>query len=186
MEDRELVCRFLQRDETALEAAEERYGGSCRALARNLLGSSEDAEECWSDALFRAWNAIPPEEPRSLKAYLLKLTRRQAIARLRARTAEKRGGGASELLLEELEECLPGIGDAESETLARTLGEKVNAFLRELPRRERTIFIRRCFFGETPGELAARFGMRENTVNVSLRRTRLKLRAMLEKEGYTE
>ena len=186
MEDRELVRRFRQRDETALGETDAKYGPVCRSLAENLLGSGEDGEECWNDALLRAWNAIPPEEPRSLRAYLLKLTRRLAIDRLRARTAEKRGGGAASLLLEELEECLPGPGSAENEVLARELGEKVNGFLRTLPRRERELFIRRCFYGESAALLAERFGMRENSVNVLLRRTRLKLREMLKKEGYTE
>ena len=38
--------------------------------------------------------------------------------------------------------------------------------------------------GERAGEIAARLGMRENSVAVSLRRTRQKLRAALEKEEW--
>ena len=184
MEDRAIIGLLLKRDEAGLRAAGEKYAPCCRSLAENLLGGSEDAEECWNDSLLRLWNAVPPEEPRSLRAYLLKLTRAAAVDRLRARTAEKRGGGTAHLLLDELHDCIPGGGDAESETEARLLGEAVGRFLRAQSRRDRTLFVRRYFYGEGTGELAERFGMGENAVSAALRRCRLRLRAYLEKEGF--
>ena len=184
MEDRAIIALLLERDEAGLRAAEEKYGPCCRSLAKNLLGGSEDAEECWSDALLRLWNAVPPEEPRSLRAYLLKLTRAAAIDRLRSERAQKRGGGAVPLLLDELHDCLPGGGDAESETLKRELGEAVGRWLRTPSRRDRALFVRRYFYGEGTGELAKRFGMGGNAVSAALRRCRLRLRAYLEKEGF--
>jgi len=187
MNDQSIILQLEQRDETALTALSERCGPECRALAQNLLGSREDAEECWSDALLRAWNAIPPERPAHLRAYLAKLTRRLAIDRLRASGADKRGGGELPLVLEELAECLPGdAGDAEDAALTRALGEAVSRFLWTLPARERAIFVRRCFSAEPNRDIALDLGMRENAVAVSLRRTRGKLRAWLEKEGYIE
>ena len=108
MNDEALLSLFFQRDERALTATGEVYGTACRAIAGNLLGSAEDAEECWSDALYKAWNAIPPECPLHFRAYLAKLTRAAAIDRLRERSAAKRGGGAYTLILDELAECLPG------------------------------------------------------------------------------
>jgi RNA polymerase sigma-70 factor (ECF subfamily) len=67
---------------------------------------------------------------------------------------------------------------------AKELQGAVNAFLRRLPRRDCDIFVRRCFYLETPDEIAVRYGLRTNTVNVSLHRTRKKLREYLHKEGY--
>lgn len=186
MEEKEIVALLWQRDENGLREAETRFGRQCRALAENLLGSAADAEECWNDALLRAWNAIPPERPQHLRAYLLKLTRRLAIDRLRTNTAEKRGGGEFPLVLEELAECIPGGPGAEDAALTRALGEAVNRFLLTLPERERMIFVRRCFLVESNRHIARTLGMRENAVAVSLRRTRQKLRAYLEKEGFCE
>ena len=184
LEDREIVDLLWQREEAGLRAAGEKYGDACVGLARRLLGSVEDGEECWSDALLRLWNAVPPERPDHLRAYLEKLTRRLAIDRLRAASAGKRGGGEYPLLLEELGDCVPGSPGAEGEVLGRELGAAVGRFLKTQPRRDRILFLRRYFHGEAVGDLAKRFGMKENSVSAALRRIRLRLRRFLEKEGY--
>ena len=184
MEDDAIVALLWDRDERGLSRAGEKYGPLCRGLARRLLGSPEDGEECWSDALLRLWNSVPPERPRSLRAYLLKITRGLALDRLRAETAAKRGGGEGRLLLEELEEVLPGGPAPEGEAMAKALGEAVSRFLEGQSKRDRALFLRRYFHGEAVGDLARDFGMRENSVSVTLRRTRLRLREYLEKEGY--
>ena len=80
MRDDEILRLFEARSEGAIPAAEARYGACCRAVARGVLGSEEDAEECVNDALFAAWRAIPPEKPRSLPAYLARLTRNRPAA----------------------------------------------------------------------------------------------------------
>ena len=59
-----------------------------------------------------------------------------------------------------------------------------NTFLGRLPRRDCDIFVRRCFYLETANEIASRYGLRPNTITVSLHRTRKKLREYLIKEGY--
>ena len=173
MNDDALLALYFQRDERALSGTDEAHGKACRAMANNLLGSAEDAEECWNDALYRAWNAIPPERPQHFRAYLAKLTR----------AAARRGGGAYPLILDELAECLPGGESPEDTVETKAVAQAVSRFLRTLPQREREIFVRRCFYGEAAREIAARLGMRENSVSVSLLRTRQKLRAALKKEG---
>ena len=185
MEDTRIIELLWRRDEAGLQAARESCGALCTGLADNLLGNREDAEECFSDALLRLWNSVPPERPRHLRAYLAKLTRHAAIDRLRALTAEKRGGGEAAALLDELAECVSGREDAESETMSRALGEAISRFLQTLPARQRTLFVRRYFRGEPVQELARHFGMRANSVTVSLKRTREQLRTYLEQEGFT-
>ena len=173
MNDAEIVARFWSRDADAVAAAEAVHGAFCRTLARNILGSDEDAEECVNDALFSAWNAIPPEKPRSLRAYLGKLTRNHALNRLERSRAGKRGGGAADAVLDELAEVLGGV-------LIRT----INAFLGSLDPGRRLLFVRRYWYGESVGSLAARLGMGENAVSAALRRIRLKLKNYLKREGY--
>ena len=83
MEDREIVTLFWQRDERALQAAADKYGGCCRAVARNILADEQDAEECLNDTWLNAWNSIPPHRPETLAGYLAKLTRYAALKRWR-------------------------------------------------------------------------------------------------------
>lgn len=93
MTDNEIIGLYWERSENALSESRRRYGRLCGRIAENILGSREDAEECFNDALFAAWNAIPPERPDSLSAYLAGITRNQALTRLKARRRQKRGGG---------------------------------------------------------------------------------------------
>lgn len=115
MDDQEIIARFFARDEEGLTAARARYEPYCAAVARNLLTDPRDQEECLSDTWLRAWNAIPPQRPRSLGAFLAKITRNLAINRLRDGNAQRRGGGQVPLALEELGECVSPEGSPEGE-----------------------------------------------------------------------
>ena len=183
MTDEQIVTLFWNKDERALRESEAAYGGYCRALAERFV-SAEDAQECWSDAMLRAWDAIPPERPAHLRAFLARLTRNLALDRFRADSAAKRGGGEGDAVLSELAEVLGGHETAETAVAAQELGEAVNRFVRSLPRREGDVFIRRCFFADTTAEIAKRYGMSEGSVKAMLSRTRKKLRTYLESEDY--
>ena len=183
MTDEQIVNLYWQKDEAALRESEAAYGAYCRVLAERFV-SAEDALECVNDAYLHAWNAIPPERPAHLRAFLARLTRNAALDRYRAYSAEKRGGGEPEAVLDELAEVIGVSETAESAVTAKELGEAVNRFVRGLPRREGDVFIRRCFFADSTAEIAARYGMTESSVKVTLFRARTKLRVYLEKEGY--
>lgn len=64
-----------------ISAVEEKYGRLCRSVARGILKDERDVKECVNDTCMRAWNAIPPEKPRSLEAYLVRITRNLALDR---------------------------------------------------------------------------------------------------------
>ena len=59
MEDRTLVELYWARDPRALSETAAKYGTYCREIARNILGSVEDAAECVNDTYLHAWNSIP-------------------------------------------------------------------------------------------------------------------------------
>ena len=182
MDDKRMIELFFARDERALRESEAAYGKYCRAIAKNILDSDEDADEVFNDTLLRAWNTIPPEEPKSLKVYLGTVTRNLSLDRYRKMTAEKRGGCEVSLCLEEAEEFLADTSDEfEKGELSRLL----NDFLRLLPERECDIFVRRYFYCDSTAEIARRFGLREANVLVILSRTRKKLKEALRKGGYT-
>ena len=60
----------------------------------------------------------------------------------------------------------------------------INAFVKNLPEKERNVFIRRYFFFESPEVIGKKFGYSKNHIGVILHRTRKKLKKYLEKEGF--
>ena len=49
MNDNEIVELFFQRNPDGIQAAQEKYGAYCLAVARNILGGEEDSQECLND-----------------------------------------------------------------------------------------------------------------------------------------
>lgn len=183
MEDSRIIELYWQRDSEAIVASEEKYGGYCRMIAENILHSRPDAEECVNDTWLQAWNAIPPQRPQSLKLFLARITRNLCFNRYNEQTAQKRGGGETALVLDELAQCLPAETDVESELLLRELRESIRSFVRALPARERNIFLLRYFYTEPISKIAERCAISEGNVKVILSRTRRKLQKRLIKEG---
>lgn len=184
MDDKDIIALFLQRNGEAIAEADKKHGAYCRSIAGNILHDSRDAEECVNDAYLAAWNAIPPHKPDSLKLFLARIVRNLAFNRYNEARTEKRGGGGTALVLDELAECIPDRGDASAELERRELGEIIRDFVRGLPPRERRIFVRRYFFTDTVKSIAERYETTENNVTVILFRTRKKLKERLLKEGY--
>lgn len=184
MEDDQIIALYWQKSADAITETNRKYGAYCFAIADNILHNQEDAEECVNDTWLHAWNAIPPQRPRRLKLFLAKITRNLSFNRFHTRTAQKRGGGELNLVLEELAECIAVEADAESAYAAKELGQSLNAFIRALPVRDGNIFVRRYFFTEPVASIAKRYGLTENNVVVILSRTRKKLKTQLVKEGY--
>lgn len=185
MEDGQIIQLYWQRSETAIAHTAEKYGSYCYAIAQSILSNREDSEECVNDTYLRAWNAMPPQRPGKLRIFLGKITRNLAFDKYKARTAQKRGGGEMEAVLEELSGCIPSGSTPEEQFIFRELEQVMAAFVRKLPRREGDVFVRRYFFAEAVKDIAGRYSMSENHVSVSLSRTRQKLKACLQKEGYT-
>lgn len=181
MEDREILELFRQRDQRAIPALEERYGGRLRALSLRLLGSPEDAEECVSDTYLAACNAIPPEEPVYLFVYLSAICRNRALSALGREKAQKRrgGGGGPDGRTGAVHPRYPAGpgGDCpghrrDPEPLSLRPGEE-----------NRRFFLRRYWYAESVREVAEACGVSESKVKMSLHRTQKKLREFLQKEG---
>ena len=49
MEDRQIVELYWAREESAIARSAEKYGGYCGSIARNILHSEQDVEECLDD-----------------------------------------------------------------------------------------------------------------------------------------
>lgn len=184
MEDGKIIELFFARDEAAIAAVSEAYGGYCAQVARNVLEAEEDVEEILSDTWLRAWDSIPPQRPGSLKYYLARITRNLSFDRFRTQTRDKRGGGETSLALHELSESIPASGRPEETLEAEELRQAVNAFLGKLTKRDRSVFLLRYFYLETSEKIGKRLGLRSALVRTILSRTRKKLKTYLEKEGF--
>lgn len=183
MDDQAIIDLYFVRSENAISETAVKYGGYCYSIAYNILANKEDAEESVSDTWLTAWRSIPPKRPSALAVFLGKITRNGAISRWRERNAGKRGGGETDLALEELAECVADANTVESTYAHRETVLAFNRFLGTLPETERNVFLRRYWCVDTMADIAASFGFSESKVKSMLHRTRQKLHKQLEKEG---
>ena len=182
MDDLAIVELYHRREEQAIAESDKKYGALCRSIALRLLDFREDAEECVNDTWHAAWNRMPPERPCSLGAFLGRITRNLSVSRWRRDRAQKRHDGM-EVLLSELEDCIPAPGTVEEELDRRWLAQAISRWLDGLEDGDRRLFIRRYWYGDTVKELAAERGERANALSQRLLRLRKALRAFLESEG---
>ena len=183
MNDSQIVALFFDRDQRAIEETAAKYGNYCHSIVRNILTNLEDAEEAVSDTYLALWATIPPHKPVVLRTFLGKIARRTALKKWEKNRAEKRGGGTVDLALEELSEYLSDGKTPENAIETAELTQILNEFLRKLPKEERQVFVCRYWYLESIADIAKRFGFTQSKVKSMLARTRMKLRAVLTKEG---
>ena len=70
MDDRMIIALLWDRAEGAIDALAAKFGKRLTSTAQNILGDARDAEEAVSDTYLALWNAIPPEKPDPLSAYI--------------------------------------------------------------------------------------------------------------------
>ena len=179
MNDHNIIALFFARDEAAIRHTQDKYGPRLFTTANHILRNHQDAEESVSDTYLRAWETIPPQRPRHFFAWLAKICRNFALKKLDWNNAAKREAQVV-TLTQELELCIPDRAQAIDNL---ELGQILDAFLRTLTPDNRMVFLRRYWFGDTIGEISARYDLSEGAVLMRLNRTRAKLRAHLEKEG---
>lgn len=182
MEDEKIIELFFARSEFAIKELDGKYGHQCHRLSYNILKNALDAEECVSDAYFGTWNAIPPQRPRSLPAFVCRLVRNFSLTRYRANNALKRNS-VYDLALDEIEYTLADPVGVEDILEARDLARILEEFLDTLSTENRVIFLGRYWFADSYAQIAAQVGMTQKNVSVRLTRIRKDLRGYLRKEG---
>ena len=184
LDDEGILDLFYERSEQAVTELDRKYGAAVRRTAENILRDRLDVEECLNDTWLAAWNTIPPQRPDPLVSYVCRIARNLAVKRWRADTAAKRNANY-DLVLDELEECIPSGMDVESEIECRELTAAINRFLETLGHEDRVLFVRRYFFAEPVAQIAAATHFSANRTSVRLFRLREKLRNYLQKEGLS-
>ncbi len=184
MEDGAIIDLYWQRSERAIEETRAKYGGYCYTISYNLLRSHEDAEETVNDTYHAAWNAMPPEKPQSLRAWLGKVVRNLSLKRWQHDHRQKRDAGLT-ALLEELGDCLPAAVTVERQLEARELSAALDDWLAGLGKTDRQLFVRRYWYGVPLQELARERKLPPARLAQKMLRLRQSLRKALEKEGIS-
>ncbi len=126
------------------------------------------------------WNAIPPTRPNPLLAFLCRIVRNLSLMRYHGDRTAKRGDGSYTVALEELEDCLASSRTVEGELEEQELVQLIEDFLETLSPENRVLLMRRYWFSNSYGEIAAQTGLSEKNVSVRLTRIRKQLRHYFE------
>lgn len=87
------------------------------------------------------------------------------------------------LILDELDEVVPGNYDLEEEIIYRDLLRLLDDFINNLSDEDKTIFIQRYFYAMPIKEIASNSNYKYNNLVTRLHRLRKKLKEILESEG---
>ncbi len=151
-------------------------GGVCMEYGRKIAELREQhqmSQQELADALFVSRELVSKWENNTRRPDYKTLTRLSELFSVELSFF----ASATESFISELETCVPKDGTISAEHLPALL----NAFLETLSTRDRSVFIRRYYFMETPAEIGERFQINEVYVRVILSRTRNKLCKYLER-----
>ena len=182
IDDDKIVQCFWERDESAISAVSEKYGRYCNAIARNIVGNEQLAEECVNDTLLELWEAIPPNRPKHLMAFISKVVRNNAFNMVKGILAKKRGGGESQLVLDELNEVASEYS-VELTAERREILAAINDFLKRIPAKQRKVFVLRYWHCCDISDISQIVGISEANVYSTLKRVRKKLIENLKNRG---
>lgn len=174
--DNEIISLLEKRDNKGLSELSKKFTRLIMKIARGILRSQTDAEECANDTLLAVWNAIPPDNPDNLAAYICKIARRKTLNRLRYNTAPVRNSD----LLDELDECLPSNARSVEETAELSeLTETLNGWLDTLSEKNKRLFMERYFYAQTIDKAAKSCSMSLTAATTALSRMRVSLKTYL-------
>ena len=181
IDDNKIVELYWERREEAIKETALKYGRLCTHIAKNILLSCEDSEECVNDTYFAVWNAIPNERPNRFSAFISRITRNLALKKYEYISAAKRNPIAI-TSLEELGDCVSGTESPESEIESRRIEITIDKFLWRQSEEKRTVFIRRYWYFDSIENICENTGFTQSKVKSMLYEMRRKLRKYLESE----
>jgi RNA polymerase sigma-70 factor (ECF subfamily) len=181
-----LVAALRVGDDTAFEVVVRNYGGRLFVVARQVLGSEQDAHDALQDAFITAFKAIDRFEGKSkLSTWLHRIVVNAALMRLRSKR-RKREQSIDDLLPtfqadghqnrptpEWNQSALAGIERKETQAAVR-------ASIDQLPDDYRTVLLLRDIQELDTAEVAGLLGITEGNVKVRLHRARQALKTLLE------
>lgn len=182
MEDSKIIELYLNRNERAIYETDFKYRKYFYKIAYNILHNSEDSDEILNDTYLGAWNSIPPNVPKVLPSFIGRITRNISLKKLRAVNTLKRGNGETNIIFDEIADCINSGQDIENEIEAKELSVFINDFLYSLSETERKIFICRYWYFDSVADISNQFKFSQSKVKSMLFRIRNKLHKKLKEE----
>ena len=180
MQDNEIVELLYSRDERGLTELQSKFSKLIMKIALGVLNSRTDAEEIVNDVLLSVWNAVPPEHPEDLTAYICKIARRTTLNRLRYNTAAKRNFD----LLTELDECVLAHENSPEKAAENSeLSAAVDEWLDSLDEQKHRMFMLRYFYLQPLAETAKLCNVTRTAAASTLLRLRRSLKQFLTERG---
>lgn len=182
-DDSELVSQLQQRDEDAFIELIQRHDAALRRTARAFVSTAASADEVVQDTWLSVLDGLASFEGRSsIKTWIFQIL----INRARTlRVREARTVPASAIL----DDCHEGTSAVEPDLdernipnqllLRKELAIALDQAMRELPERQRTVFVLRDALGWSPREVCHALSVNEINQRVLLHRARTRLRASL-------
>jgi RNA polymerase sigma-70 factor (ECF subfamily) len=175
-EDERMVADFLARTTSGLEGVYAAYRIPLYSVARQVLGSDEDAQDCVHDALLRVWQRSDTyrRERGTLRSFLLGCVRNEALTR-------KRNAARHFHIEERAARSDPAAYEFDvSDNVER---ERLRRALAALPAEQRAA-LELAYFGQlTQVQVAERLGVPLGTVKSRLSLALRKLNVALSEKG---
>jgi len=155
-----------------------------RGLCRQLLGSTERAEDAAQESFVRAYRALASRDPaQPFIAWIMRIARNHCLDLLRRRSRERALFGDEEVETLAVESSgTDGLGAA----LTAERAAEVNAAVAKLPERYRVPLALAYFGDQDYDEIAASLGITRNHVGVLLCRAKQLLRQSLARAGTNQ
>lgn len=176
-EDRQIVRRIAQGEQSALSELYDRFAGLLLALARRVLHNDQDAEEILQEVFLQVWNQAGRYDPErsSVSTWLVLITRSRSIDRLRSRQVKDR-------TLQNLKQENPErhtSPEGPGSVLWAQRRQRLRHEMQDLPLEQRQILQLAFFKGMTQSEIATSTGIPLGTVKTRTLLAMKKLRKAL-------
>lgn len=155
------------------------------SISNNILANNEDVEECLDDVYIKMWDTIPPVIPKSLVAYVGKVTRNISLDKHRMRNSQKRGNGEFALVLDELAEIVADNQDIENDIINMEVVGEINQYLASITKEKRMMFVMRYYHSYSIKEISKHFKSSDSKVKMTLMRLRSEIKSCLIEKGMT-
>lgn len=164
-DDRIVAGRAADGDTAAFAVLVRRYTPMMRAYTRRILSGTSDVDDVVQEAFITAWGQLPKlDDPSRVKSWLMRITSRKAIDRIRATRPQTD--------LEEVGLPAPEASAPARQTEARAGVAALSDALQELPAPQRECWVLREIGGYTYEEISDELGVPLSTVRGLLARAR--------------
>lgn len=181
--DEALLVAIAGREERAIAALYDRYGGLAYSLAYRILGERGAAEDAVQEAFLSVWRraASFAAERGSVRAWLFSIVHHRAIDRLRGKTGRARHDAP----LDELDRVV-AVEDPWREVAGNLQRDLLRQVLATLPDAQRRTIELAYFDGYTQQQIAGLMGVPVGTVKGRMRLGLHKLRDVLDQAGIEQ